>query len=324
MNRLSAWVLAACSLPALAGEPPASDGRAFPTKPLRFVVPFPPGGSDTVARLLAQKLVPPLGQQVIVDNRPGAGGTVGTDIAAKAAPDGYTLLFATASFAISAKLYKKLPFDPVRDFTAIAPICSGPMLLVVHPSVSARTSAELVKLAKERPGVLNFASTGTGSITHLAAEIFKSATGISITHVPYKGTGPALSDLVAGQVQLTFVPLGAGLPYVRASRLRALGVASAKRSSASPEIATISESGVPGYEAATWYGVLVPAGTPGAIVARLNKETVAALAQPDTVKQLASLGFDPTPATSHEFQRFIASELAKWGKVIGALGIAAD
>lgn len=298
--------------------------RAYPVKPVRFIVPFPPGGSDTIARIVATKLSDNLGQQVVVDNRAGAGGTLGTEIASKAVADGYTILFSTASFAITANLYKRLQFDPLRDFTPVTLICTGPMLLVSHPSVAARTAGDLVKLAKAKPGVLNFASTGRGSITHLAAEMFNRTADISMTHVPYKGTGPARSDLIGGQVHVMFVPLGSGLSYVRSSKLKALGVASTRRSAAAPEIPTISESGVPNFEAATWYGVLAPAGTPRQIVQKLNTEIHKVLGEASTIEQLRKLGFDATPTTSAEFQAHLKSELAKWGKVIREVGAAIE
>jgi tripartite-type tricarboxylate transporter receptor subunit TctC len=317
-------LLLACGSATAQPAPSPSVQGTYPSKPLRFIVPFPPGGSDTVARIVAQKLTAAMGQQVIVDNRPGAGGTLGTEIASKALPDGHTMLFATASFAISPNLYKGLKFDPVRDFAPLTLICSGPMVLAVHPSVAARTSADLLTLAKARPNALNYASTGSGSITHLTAEMFARSAGIAMTHVPYKGTGPALTDLMAGQVQLAFVPLGSALSYVRASKLRALGVASLKRSAAAPEIATISESGLPGFEAATWYGALSPAGTPRSIIHRLNTEIGRLLQQSDTREQLATLGFDPLSSTPEEFSAYIRSELQKWGKVVRAVGASAE
>jgi tripartite-type tricarboxylate transporter receptor subunit TctC len=323
------WLLAPVALllalaSAAAQPSSASAGAAaYPSRPLRFIVPFPPGGSDTIARIVAQKLTTSIGSQVIVDNRPGAGGTLGTEIASKAAPDGYTMLFATASFAISPHLYKSLKFDPIGDFSPVTLICSGPMVLAVNPSVDARTTADLLAYAKSHPKALNYASTGTGSITHLTAELFARSAGIAITHVPYKGTGPALTDLMAGQVQLAFVPLGSALSYVRASKLRALGVASLKRSAAAPDIATIAESGLPGFEAATWYGVLTPAGTPRSIVRRLNTEIGKLLGQPDTRSQLTTLGFEPQSSTPQEFSAYIRSELKKWGKVVRAVGVSA-
>ena len=294
----------------------------FPDKPLRFIVPFPPGGSDTVARIVGQKLTPNIGQQVIIDNRAGAGGMIGSEIATRASPDGYTILFCTASLPIGVNLYKTPAIDPIKDFIPITLISSGPMLLAVHPGIPAQTTMELVKLARAKPGALNFASTGTGSITHLAAEIFKGMTNISMNHVPYKGTGPAIADLLGRQVQLVFVPLGAGLPYIQSARLKGLGIGSLKRSAIAPDLPTISESGVPGYEASTWYGVLAPAGTPTNIVRILNTEIVKVLSQSDTAAQIVALGFDVTPSTSDEFRRYLVTEVAKWGKVIRDTGLA--
>jgi tripartite-type tricarboxylate transporter receptor subunit TctC len=306
-----------------AAESGSATGQSqFPTKPIRFIVPFPPGGSDTIARIVAHKLTVNFGQQIIVDNRAGAGGMIGTEIATRATPDGYTILFCTASLPIGVNLYKKPAIDPIKDFTPVTLVSSGPMLLAVHPGVPAQTTMELVKLARSKPGALNFASTGTGSITHLAAEIFKGMTNISMNHVPYKGTGPAINDLLGKQVQLVFVPLGAGLPYLQSARLKGLGVGSLKRSAIAPDLPTISESGVPGYEASTWYGVLAPAGTPPQIVRILNTEIVKVLAQADTVAQITALGFDVTPSTPDDFRRYLTSELSKWGKVIRDTGLA--
>lgn len=314
-------ILSLFSLALLAHQSDSFAAEAYPTKPVRFVVPFPPGGSDTVARILAQKLSISMGQPVIIDNRAGAGGLLGSAIAAKAAPDGYTLLFATASYPINAHLYSKLQFDPVKDFTAVALVSSGPESLVVGASMTARTVKEFIDLAKAKPGVINYASTGTGSITHLAGELFTSMSGISLTHVPYKGTGEAMIQTMSGQVQAAFVPIGAALPFARAGKLRILGVGSAKRSPLDPAVPTIAEAGVPGYEVLTWYGVLAPAGTPSAIVARLNREINAALKQADTVKQLTALGFDATPGTPAEFDRYLKAELDRWGGMVRKLGL---
>lgn len=315
---ISCWLLI---LAALINPAAGHAAQPYPSRPVRFIVPFPPGGSDTVARILAQKLTAGMRQQFIVDNRAGAGGLLGSAIAANAAPDGHTLLFATASFPINAHLHSKLPFDPAKDFRPVSLICSGPESLVVGASVSARSVREFIDLAKAKPGALNYASTGTGSITHLAGELFVSMSGISLTHVPYKGTGEAMSQTMGGQVQAAFVPIGAALPFARAGKLRILGVGSAKRSQLDPEVPTIAEAGVPGYEVLTWYGVLAPARTAPAIVARLNSEINTTLQQTDMVKQLSALGFEPAPMTSAEFERYLKSELDKWGALVRKLGL---
>jgi len=314
-------ILSLFSLALLSHQPDGFAAEAYPAKPVRFVVPFPPGGSDTVARILGQKLSASMGQPVIIDNRPGAGGLLGAAIAAKAAPDGYTMLFATASYPINANLYSKLQFDPARDFMAVALVGSGPESLVVGPSVSARSVKEFIDLAKAKPGVLNYASTGTGSITHLAGELFTSMSGISLTHVPYKGTGEAMTQTMSGQVHAAFVPIGAAHPFARAGKLRILGVGSLQRSPVDPDVPTIAESGVPGYEVLTWYGVLAPARTPPAIVAKLNAEINATLKQADMIKQLAALGFDAAPGTSADFDRYLKAELTKWGALVRKLGL---
>lgn len=300
---------------------PQSSVPAYPSRPVRFIVTFPPGGSDVVARMLGQKLYEKLGQPFIVDNRPGAGGTVGTAIAAKAAADGYTLLFATGSFAVAPGFYKNLPYDTVNDFTAIGSVGSQPFMLVTHPSVPANSVKEFIALARSKPNQLNYASTGTGGIGHLASELFKSLTGVRITHVPYKGTGPAVTAVLAGEVQLMFPNVSGSLQYVRDGRLRALAVASARRSALAPDLPTFIEAGVPGYEAGTWYGVAAPRGTPQSVIGLLNREIVAVLGGSDFRERLAALGVEPVVSTPKEFENFVRSEIAKWARVIKDAGV---
>jgi tripartite-type tricarboxylate transporter receptor subunit TctC len=298
----------------------------YPLRPIRFIVPFPPGGgNDTMARTIGNKLAAALGQQFVVDNRAGAGGVIGAETAAHAAPDGYTLfLGGVASHGIVPNLQPKLGYDPVRDFAPISLIASAPLILVVHPSVAAKSVKELVQLAKAKPGQLNFASNGTGGSSHLAAELFKMMTGTDMVHVPYKGLSPALTDLLSGQVQLMFSSTVAILPQVRSGRLRPLGMTSAKRSSAMPEVPTVAEAGVPGYETASWYGVLAPAGTPKPIVDRLNKEIVKGVQMPDVRERLTNEGADPVGGSPAEFSAHIKRELARWAQVIKQAKVKTD
>ncbi|MEO8441994.1 MAG: tripartite tricarboxylate transporter substrate binding protein [Betaproteobacteria bacterium] len=296
--------------------------QSYPEKPVRMIVPFPPGGSDTVARIVAGKLSTTLNRQIVVDNRAGAGGLIGTELAANAAADGYTLFFVTASFPINVQLYKNLSFDPARAFAPIGLISSGPQVLVASLNLPARTLAEFIDLAKAKPKALNFASTGTGSITHMAAELFLAMSGISAVHIPYKGTGEALTSVMAGQTQFTFVPIGGALSLYRGGKVKLLGIGALKRSSATPEIPTIAESGVPGYEVLTWYGLLSPSGTPAAIISKLNKQLDAVLQQPDVVTQITGLGFDVTPSTPTAFAEVLKTDFNKWREVIRRTGMA--
>ncbi|MGE5524950.1 MAG: Bug family tripartite tricarboxylate transporter substrate binding protein [Rhodospirillaceae bacterium] len=308
---------------ALAGSVHA---QGYPSKTVRLVLPYPPGGgSDTLARPLAQKLGESLGQQVIVDNRGGAGGNVGMELAARAAPDGYTLVFAlTAQLAVNPALYKKIPYDPVRDYEPISLLASGPYLLVTHPALPAKSVRDLIALAKSRPGQVAYASSGNGSGGHLAAELLKSMAKIDMAHIPYKGGGPALIDVLAGQVQVLFAPPASCQQYVQAGRLRALGVSTTKRSAALPDVPTIAESGLPGFDAGVWYAVLAPAGTPKDIVAKLHGEFVRALNAPDYRKLLTQNAVDPIGSTPEELGRFIKSELAKWAKVVKEANVHVD
>ena len=290
----------------------------YPTKPVRMIVPFPPGGgNDTMARTVGQKLSEAFGQQVVIDNRGGAGGNIGAEIAARAAPDGYTLfLGGTGSHGTNPNLHAKLPYDPVKDFAPISLIASAPLLVVVPPSLPVRSINELIQLAKARPGQLNFASSGTGTIAHLAAELLNSMANIKIQHVPYKGTGPALTDLLSGQVQLMFNSAVSMLPQVRGGKLRAIAMTGTKRLAAMPDLPTVAESGVPGYEAASWYGVLAPARTQRAIVDTLNREIVKITRIPELRERLAADGAEPAGTSPEEFAAHIKRELARWAKVI--------
>ena len=310
---------------ALSAPHAAAAAEPYPARPVRFVVAFPPGGgTDIIARSIAQKLGERLGQQVLVDNRPGAGGNIGTDIVAKSSPDGYTLLMGSAGpLAINASLFARMPFDP-KDLAPVTLAASTPNVLVVHPSLPAATVRELIALAKARPGEINFASSGHGTPAHLAGELFNSMAGVKLIHVPYKGAAPALADLLGGQVQLMFSTMPPALPHVKDGKLRALAVTSLKRSPAAPDLPTVDEIALPGFEANTWHGVVVPAGTPGAIVARLNREIVAILHLPDVVERLSGQGAEALGSTPEEFAAYIKSESVKWAKVVRDSGAKAE
>lgn len=301
-----------------AAAQPKTAAAAYPTKPVRFVVPFAPGGSnDIVARAIALRLTETLGQPFVVDNRSGAGGVVGTQMVAKAAADGYTIgMGSTSALAINPALIKKLLYDPVRDFAPVTVVASAPYVLSVHPSVQARTVKELVALAKAKPGTLHFSSAGNGATNHLAGEIFKSATGIDMVHVPYKGAGPAMLDAIAGQVQLTFGPIVSTLPHVRSAKLRGLGVSSAKRASVAPDLPTIAESGVPGYDVVNWYGIVAPASTPKRIIDQLNREIVRILNSKELKDRLTREGAEVVANAPDAFSAFIRAELVKWGRAV--------
>jgi len=297
-------------------------GQGYPTKPIRFVVPYPPGGgTDVVARILNEPLATELGQPIIIENRGGAAGNVGTDIAAKSPADGYTVLFTLSSHTINPKLYDKLPFDVEKDFVPISLAAMIPQILVVHPSVPANSVKELIALAKAQPGKLNYASVGTGSPGHIAGELFKLRTGIDIVHIPYKGGGPAVTDTIGGQVQLLFVSMPAAWQFVKAGRLKAIAVTSARRSATAPEVPTFLESGVPDFVVDSWYGALAPAKVPPAVVARLNAAFVKVLDMPQVKEKLMAQGAEAAASTPAEFDRVIKDELAKWEYVIRAANI---
>jgi tripartite-type tricarboxylate transporter receptor subunit TctC len=295
----------------------------YPTKPIRIVVVSTPGGSvDTMARTVGPKLAEKWGHQVIVDNRPGAGGAIAAELVAKAAPDGYTLIMGTvASFATNVSLRKKLPYDPVKDFAPVTLVATQNLMLLIHPSIPAKTTRELTALAKKQPGQLSFASAGNGTGGHLSGELYRMLAGIDMLHVPYKGVAPALIDVVSGQVSMTFASILSGHPHYKSGKLRALAVTGGKRSPAVPELPTMMEAGVKGYESATWYGLLAPAATPPDIVAKLNAEVVALLKSPEMNDRLSKEGADPVGNSTAEFGKFIQSEIEKWRKVIKAAGI---
>jgi len=296
--------------------------QEYPVKPVRLVVPFTPGGTtDILGRLVAQKLSESIGRQVIVDNRPGAGGTIGSDIVAKSPADGYTLIMGhIGTFGVNPTLYPKLPYDAVKDFQPITLFAMITNLLSVNPSLPAKSVKELVALARARPGQLNYGSGGNGSAAHLATEYFKLLSKTDIVHIPYKGTAPAITDLLAGNTSMILTGVPAQLPHIKSGRLRALGVASAKRQPLFPELPTIMEGGVKGYEATQWYGVLAPAGTPRPIVDRLNAALVKALQSADVKERLASEAGEPVGNSPEEFHAFIQKEIARWAPVIRASG----
>ncbi len=299
--------------------------QTYPDKPVRLVIPYSPGGPvDIVGRLTGQKLSEALKQQIVVDNRAGGGGNIAVEIVAKSPPDGYTLLMgANGTNAINPNLYPNLTVKPARDLAPISMVASSPMILVAHPSVQAASTKELVALAKSRPGAINFASSGSGSTAHLSSELFKSMTGIEIVHVPYKGAGPALTDLVGGQVQIMFTGVSSTLPYVKAGRLKALGVSSDKRLAILPDVPTVGE-GIPGYEVMTWYGVFAPAKTPHPIIDKLNQTLAKIFATPDARERLAALGAEPVTMSPDQFAAAVRKELAKWAKVIKDSGARAE
>ena len=304
----------------------SASAGAFPDKPVRFVIGFTPGGpSDILARAVGQKLAERWGQQVMIENRPGAGGNLAAEAVAKSAPDGYTWLLGNNSIlATNQSLYKKLPYDPVKDFAPVALVAVQPNILVVHPSLSASSVSELVALAKQNPGKLNYASSGAGAAAHLAGELFKTMAGVDIVHVPYKGAQPALTDLIAGQVQLMFATSASVIPYVKAGRLRALAVTTAQRSPSVPELPTVSEAGLAGFEATTWHGVVVPMATPAPLVQRLNQDLNLVLGEKELKERLAGLGAEVLTGTPRDFADYIAREIPKWTKVVKDSGARAD
>jgi len=299
---------------------------AYPAKPVRLVVPFPPGGAtDIIARAVAQKLGETWGQSIVVDTRPGAGGNIGTELVAKAAPDGYTLEMGTVgTHAINASVYTKIPFDNIKDFAPIILVAGVPNVLEVNPSLPINSVQELIAYAKANPGKLNFASSGNGTSIHLSGELFKVMAGVQMTHVPYKGSAPALQDLIGGNVQLMFDNLPPSLPQIKSGKLRALAVTSATRAPALPDVPTIAESGLPGFEASSWFGLVAPAGTPPAIIARINAEVATWLASPEGKEKLAAIGANAAGGSPEDFARHIQAETAKWAKVVKESGAKVD
>ncbi len=316
----SAVTLCALSLALLV--PAAALAQTFPSKPVHIVVPFAAGGGvDILTRVLAQQLAERLGQPVVVDDKPGAGGNLGVDAVAKAPADGYTLVMATTgTHTINPGLYAKLPFDAERDFRPITPVASVPNLLVVHPSLGVNSVAELVALARSKPGQLSYASFGNGASNHLSGEMLNALAGIKATHVPYKSAPQAVTDLIAGQTSFAFVNMPLALPHVRAGKLKGLAVTGAKRSAAAPDFPTMQEGGVPGFVVESWYGLMAPAGTPDAVVARLHKETLAALAMPEVRESFAKQGADVLSSSPEAFAAMVKGERARWTEVIRTSG----
>lgn len=295
--------------------------QKYPVRPIRLVLPFPPGGStDIVARIVGQKITESWGQQVLVDNRPGGGGNVAAEAVARAAPDGYTLFQVNVANAIGASLYPKLNYSLIGDFAPVTQLAATPYVLLAHPSVPAKSTRELVALAKARPGQLNYASAGAGSATHLSGELLKSMAGVNIIHVPYRGTGPAVTALLSGEIELYFAAVPAAVPMVKTGRLRPLGVTSARRAALMPQVPTIAEGGLKGYETGTWHGVLVPAATPRDIALQLSTEIVRILNMPEVREKLVAQGLDPVGDTPEQFGAYIRAEIAKWAKVVAASG----
>lgn len=293
-----------------------ASAQTYPTKPIRLIIPFAPGGSnDIMGRLVAARLSERLGQQVVPENHPGAGGLLGTELAAKAAPDGYTLLIISSAYAINCSLYK-ITFDPIRSFTPVAKLGTGPNVFVVHPSVPASSVKEFVALARKHPGKLNFASAGIGSFQHLGTELFRMLTGLNFEIIQFKGGGPAMTDVLGGHTQAAIGSLIQFMPHIKAGRLKALGTGGAKRSPSLPDVPTIAEAGVPGYEANNWWGIVTPAGTPKPIVERLHKEITEIVRLPETQKVFEVQGAEDSEMNIAEFGRFIATEIAAWGKII--------
>jgi tripartite-type tricarboxylate transporter receptor subunit TctC len=314
LQRIAIALVASASLAA-----GTSFAQSYPSKPVRLIVPFAPGGpADIQARLIGPKLTEAWGQPVVVENRAGGNTIIATELTARADPDGHIVLVVSAGFAINVSLYAKLPYDSLRDFAPVTQLTSGPAIVVVHPSLPARSVKELIQLARSRPGQLTYASAGLPS--QLAVELFKVMTGTDLVHVPYKGAAPAMIDLIAGHVQVSFPTIIGALSHVRSGRLRALATTGAKRAPAAPDLPTMMEAGVPGYEAANWFGTAVPAMTPPAIVAKLSQEIARALRLPDVSERLLSQGMEPTSSTPEEFSAYIRSEMTKWAKVVKASG----
>jgi len=301
-------------------------GQPYPGKALKMILPFPAGvPTDIVARAMGQGLAEALGHNVVIDNRPGGGGIIGATLAAKAPADGYTLFLGGITiFGVAPSVHKNLAFDPVKDFQPVTLATRQPILLMTHPSLPAKSLREFIALAKARPGEINYASSGPGGSGHMAGELFKLVTGVNLVHIPYKGAPPALNELIAGQVQVMFGTILAAAPHVRSGRVRAIAITGAQRSNALAEVMTFAQAGLPAYDASSWNGILVPAGTPRTIVERLNTELVRILKSPGVLERLAQDGADPAPTTPEEFAAFIKSEIAKWAKVVQAANIRID
>jgi tripartite-type tricarboxylate transporter receptor subunit TctC len=303
-----------------------ASAQTWPLKPLRLIVPFPPGGgSDGVGRIIAQKLTERLGQQVVVENRGGAGGSMGTEAAVRSAPDGYTMVLAsTSEIAINPSLYARLSYDTVKDLIPVAMVATTPMVVIVNTAVQAKSMADLVAIARAKPGELNVASAGAGTISHLSGELFRSVNSLNWTHIPYKGTGPALTDLVGGQVQVMFVPPGPALPLVKSNRARLIAVSGRSRAPTLPDTPTVAESGGPDYSVDNWYAIFMPIGTPPEIVARLADEVAQSLKSPDLISSLTVQGAAPAVMNQTQFTDYVKAEVEKWGRVVKATGVKAD
>ncbi len=324
-HRVPRYALLFCVLSILHGQWPAAFAGDYPGKPIRIIVPYPPGGfNDTLARTLGQKLDERWGQAVIVDNRPGGGTTIGTHLAAKSAPDGYTLLIVSFAFAVNPALYATLPYDSNKDFVPVVLAASTPNVLVVNPELPAKSVKQLIALARSKPGTLNYASAGNGSSNHLSMELFKSLTGIDAVHIPYKGSAPAVTDLIGGQVDVMFDNVPNVLPQVKASKLRALAVSTKERSPFIKELPTVAEAGVPGFDVSVWFGVVAPAGTPQPIIAKLNAEINAILKLPEIRQSFNNQGVETAGGTPAEFAALIAAQTTKWAKVIKDSGVKAE
>ena len=310
---------------ALAPPAPAQTMDAWPSRPLRFILPFPPGGgTDILGRIIAERLSASLGQPVVTENRGGAGGNVGAEAAARSAPDGYTIVLVAPSLAISKSLYSKLNYDAVKDFAPVSLVATVPNVMVTHPSVPAATLAEFIRLAKTKPGEMNFGSGGSGTSNHLAGELFNIVAGVKLVHVPYKGVNLAMNDVLSGQIHLVVIGVPAAAPHIKAGKLRALALVAQQRAAALPEVPTVAEAGLPNFEVTTWYGILAPAGTPKAIVMRLNAELVKGMHAPDLKERLAAMATEPATSTPDEFADYIKREIAKWGEVVREAGLKAD
>ncbi len=318
------WRMAAAILATVAGAG-ICDAQNYPNRPIRFLVGFPPGGtSDILARTIGQKLAEAVGQQVVIENRPGAGGNIGAEAAAKSAPDGYTIFMSTTSQAISASLYAKLNYDLVKDFAPVIQAVNYTNLLVVHPSLPVKSVKELIALAKAKPGQLNYGTAGNGTPPHMTGELFKTYTGVNLQHVPYKGGAPAIADLLGGQITIMFDNVPPLLPHVQAGKMRPLAVTSLNRISVLRDVPTLDESGLKGFDSVAWNGVLAPAGTPKDIIARLNAEILRILSLPDVRERLSSQGADPVGGTPEQFAALIRSEIKKWAKVVKDSGASVD
>jgi tripartite-type tricarboxylate transporter receptor subunit TctC len=326
MNKTFAALASALSLAAAAqtGSALAAE-NPYPARPIRLISPFTPGGgNDLVSRAVGLAVSKNIGETIVVDNRPGANTIVGMEMVAKAAPDGYTLIMTSSTQAINATLYPKLPYDSIRSFSPVCLVGSSPLIIAVPMASPFKSVAELIAAAKAKPGELTYPSAGTGNATHLGGELFAAMAGITLTHVPYKGSGPGLTDLIAGRLSVVFSTALSVLPAVKAGRLRAIAVTTSARSSLMPELPTVAEAGLPGYEASTWYGVLAPAGTPRAIVTRLNAEIVRVLALPEVRERLTTQGIDPIGSSPDQFAAYVQSEIVKWAGVIKATGVKAE